>query len=423
MKAVVLNTGTELLLGSVLNTHLTFIAREMFAIGLRIESQATIPDGPRIRETLAAAMAEAEIIVVTGGLGPTTDDVTREAAAELLGLDLHQDPALVAAITNRLRTRGFPMTDRILRQAEVPGGATVLPNANGTAPGLYLIAKPDASSAPRHVFLLPGPPRELEPMFRESVVPILRGIVPPGRATSSRTFRIANVGESVVEAAVGQQLLALPDVELGYCARLGEVDVRVLGSGAVLEEAERILRGAFAASIFTTADERLEDVVVHLLTDRGETIATAESCTGGYVANRLTNVPGASAVFEAGYITYSNQAKTASLGVDAALIEEHGAVSAIICGRMAEGALRHSGATHALATTGIAGPGGGTEAKPVGTVFIALASRDKETEVLQRRFLAERESFKRHVSQVALDLLRRRLLADEAGDPRSRITE
>ena len=200
--------------------------------------------------------------------------------------------------------------------------------------------------------------------------------MPGGLSSECRTFRIAGVGESVVEAAVGAQLLALPDLELGYCAHAGEVDVRVLGSGPLLDEAERLLRQAFPTSIFTTDDENLEDVVVRMLTARNETVATAESCTGGYLAHRLTNVPGASAVFLGGFVTYANEVKAAALGVDPALIEKHGAVSEIVCRQMAEGALRRAAATHALATTGIAGPGGGSAEKPVGTVFIALASVD-----------------------------------------------
>ncbi|MDQ2658947.1 MAG: competence/damage-inducible protein A [Verrucomicrobiota bacterium] len=407
MRVIVLNTGTEILLGKVLNTHLTFIARAIFPLGLRVDRQETVPDGPAIRELLEAALAAADIIFVTGGLGPTTDDVTREAASELLEVELETDPAVAAKITQRLATRGFPMTDRILRQAMVPIGAEVLPNDNGTAPGLYLITQ---RALTKHLFLLPGPPRELEPMFRESVLPILAKIAPHTAVIECRTFRIAGVGESVVEAAVGPQLVALADLELGYCARAGEVDVRLLGPSPVLDKAERLLRDAFAKSIFTSEDENLEDVVVRMLTKRGETIATAESCTGGYLAHRLTNVPGASAVFHAGYVTYGNEAKAGALGVDPALIEAHGAVSEPVCRAMAEGALRAAGATHALATTGIAGPGGGSVEKPVGTVFIALASVNQATQVQQRRFQTDRESFKHLVTQVALELLRQTLL-------------
>ena len=411
MRVHVINTGTELLLGHVLNTHLTFIARELFPLGLRVERQSTVPDGAAIRDAMAAALKEADIVFVTGGLGPTTDDITREAAAELFSLTLHQDAKVAEAIKLRLRTRGFPMTDRILRQADVPEGAEVLPNANGTAPGLYL--KRNAARRPRHLFLLPGPPRELEPMFRRSVLPILVDINKGAVAPQVRTFRIACVGESVVEAAVGPQLLALPGLELGYCARPGEVDIRVIGSAAVLEEADKIIKGAFAQQLYTTGDEDLEEVVVHLLARRKQTLAVAESCTGGALANRVTNVPGASAVFLAGFVTYANEAKAEILRVTKTTISTQGAVSDAVARQMAEGALARTNADYALATTGIAGPGGGSDEKPVGTVFIAVASAEGETQVHRRRFLTDRESFKQLATETALELLREKLVAEE----------
>jgi nicotinamide-nucleotide amidase len=409
MRVYVINTGTELLLGNVVNTHLTFMARELFPLGLRIEKQLTVPDGNAIQEELAAALKAADIIFVTGGLGPTTDDITREAAAELLGLSMLQDAEVANAIKLRLRTRGFPMTDRVLRQADVPQGAQVLANANGTAPGLYL--KHRAKDGMKHLFLLPGPPRELEPMFRRTVLPLLIEINKGGTVAGHRTFRIACVGESVVEAAVGQQLLALKGVELGYCARLGEVDVRVLGSAAALDEAEKIIKGAFGAQLYTMADENLEEVIVRLLRESDRTLAIAESCTGGALANRLTNVPGASAAFLAGYVTYSNDAKASALGVWMSDIEKFGAVSEVVARAMADGVLRKTRADYALATTGIAGPEGGSDEKPLGTVFIALASSNGQTHVERRRFLTDRLSFKQLVTETALELLRERLVA------------
>ena len=411
MRVVVINTGTELLLGSVLNTHLTFIAREIFPLGLRVDRQLTVPDGDAIPQTLAAESATADIIFMTGGLGPTTDDITREAAADLLGLPLRRDEEVAASITERLKTRGFPMTDRILRQADVPEGAVVLPNANGTAPGLYLAARTRETDRTPHLFLLPGPPRELHPMFRDSVVKILRSIVPDRGSIECRIYRLTGVGESVVEAAIGSQILALENVELGYCARVGEVDVRVLGGLPTLDAAEAIIRQAFPDSVYTAApDEKLEDVVVQTLTSRNETVATAESCTGGFLAHRITNVPGSSAVFLAGYVTYANEAKVSTLGIPEFLISEHGAVSEPVARAMAESARQQSGASYSLATTGIAGPGGGSAEKPVGTVFIALASAGGETVVKRRKFLSDRDAFKQLATQAALEMLRRRLV-------------
>jgi nicotinamide-nucleotide amidase len=247
-------------------------------------------------------------------------------------------------------------------------------------------------------------------MFRSSVLPILHGIVPAGNAMDRRMFRIAGVGESLVEEAVGAQLLELPGLELGYCARLGEVDLRLVGEAPVLDRAERIVREKLGAAIFSTDGSDLEEAVVRLLTERKQTLAVAESCTGGYLAHRITNVPGASAVLLAGYVTYSNEAKFAMLGVDPALIEKHGAVSKQVVQAMAEGARANAKSDFALATTGIAGPVGGTEEKPVGTVFIALAAKDRPVSVQKRFFPDDRPTFKELTTQSALEMLRRSLI-------------
>jgi nicotinamide-nucleotide amidase len=407
VRVVVINTGTEILLGDVLNTHLTFIAREIFPLGLRIERQISVPDGTAIRDALQENFGRADIIFVTGGLGPTTDDITREITAELLGLDLVVDPELEDTITQRLLTRGIRLTNRILRQAQVPRGAEVLANENGSAPGLYLAANLNESRTP-HLFLLPGPPRELQPMFAQAVVPLLRRIVRQESTFACRTYRIVGMGESYVEEAVGEELLAISGLELGYCARMGEVDLRVIGSTLIVEQADAVVQRKLAASILSTSGENLETVVVRQLAAKPATLAVAESCTGGFLAHRITNVPGASAVFLAGYITYSNEAKSAALGVDPATISEHGAVSKPVARAMAEGARAKSGASFALATTGIAGPGGGSEAKPVGTAYIALAGGG-ETVVRHLFFPTDRETFKQLATQMALNLLRERL--------------
>ena len=408
MRTILINTGTELLLGDVLNTHLSFIAREVFPIGLRIDRQVTVPDGEAIRSAIEESLGAAEIIFITGGLGPTTDDITRDVTAELLGLKLEHDPKILRAIQERAAHRGFRLTDRVARQADVPQGATVLPNEHGSAPGLYL---PANETKPRpHLFLLPGPPRELHPMFRNFVLPILRGVIPREASTDRRMFRIAGMGESLVEEAVGEQLLALPGLELGYCARLGEVDVRLVGESSVLDQAERIVREKLGPAIFSTDGSNLESAVVKLLTERKQTLAVAESCTGGYIAHRITNVPGASAIFLGGCVTYSNEAKTAMLGVDPALISSDGAVSKKVAQAMAEGARERTKSDFALATTGIAGPSGGSEEKPVGTVFIALAAQDRPVSVQKRFFPDDRPTFKELTAQAALEMLRRRLV-------------
>ena len=407
MNVEVVNTGTEILLGSVLNTHVATLAAGLFPLGLRIERQVTVPDGDAIRDALAAAIARSEIVIVTGGLGPTTDDITREIAADLLGRPLHPDDAVMRVIAARFALRGLELTERVARQAQVPEGATVLPNDNGTAPGLYI---PSASAGRTvHVFLLPGPPRELKPMFEASVLPLLRKIVPSGVVNACRVYHVLNMGESNVEALVGEPLLAIPGLELGYCARPGEVDIRCIGPAAALEAAEKIILAALGKSIVTRDGRNVEQAVVEALTRRAQTLATAESCTGGGLANRVTNISGASAVFLAGYVTYANEAKTRDLGVDASLIAEHGAVSPQVAAAMAEGALRRAGSDWALSTTGIAGPSGGTPTKPVGTVCIALARRDGPTTVEQHRFFRDREVFKDIAERTALTLLLRAL--------------
>jgi nicotinamide-nucleotide amidase len=247
-------------------------------------------------------------------------------------------------------------------------------------------------------------------MFHASVLPILRGIVPVEGAIDRRMFRIAGLGESLVEEAVGAQLSELPGLELGYCARPGEIDLRLIGETETLDRAERIVREKLGTAIFSMDGSDLEEAVVKLLSARKQTLAIAESCTGGYLAHRITNVPGASAVLLAGYVTYSNEAKTAMLGVDPRLISDHGAVSRQVALAMAEGARLNAKADFALATTGIAGPSGGTEQKPVGTVFIALAAEGEPTKIERRFFPDDRPTFKELTTQTALEMLRRRLL-------------
>jgi nicotinamide-nucleotide amidase len=410
MRAVLLNTGTELLAGDVQDTHLAFIAREIFPVGLRIEERRTVGDGAVIGETLKELFARAEIIFVTGGLGPTSDDITRDVTAELLRLKLEENAELLSSLKERLRVRGIKWVSSIARQAQVPAGAQILPNENGSASGLYLKANINPAIASPHVFLLPGPPRELQPMFRDHAMSILRSIVKGPPPVERRFYKIAVMGESVIEEKIGSKILAIPGVEVGYCARPGEVDVRIIGERTALDRADKIVRGELGDVIFTDDDRALEEVLVKLLTDRKQTLATAESCTGGLLANRITNVPGASAVLLAGYVCYANEAKIDILGVDPQLIQNHGSVSEEVARAMAEGARKRAASTHALSTTGIAGPDGGSPDKPVGTVYVALAC-DRETKVRKLFFPSDRETFKQLVAQVAFELLRRKLIA------------
>ncbi len=411
MRAALINTGTELLLGDVQDAHLAFIAREIFPLGLRILERRTVPDTDAIRRTLTELFPHCEILFVTGGLGPTTDDITREMVAESLRLQLHPDPQLLAWLQQRLQVRGIKWTSGVARQAEVLEGAHVLPNENGSASGFYLKANINRHIPSPHVFVLPGPPRELQPMFRKFALPILHSIITAPLPVERRSYSIAGMGESVVEKAIGERVLAIPGIELGYCARPGEVEVRVIGEPCAIQKADAMIRDELGVSIFSTGDEALEAVVVKLLKQRKETLATAESCTGGFIANCITNVPGASEVFLAGYVTYANNAKSGVLNVDPKLIEKHGAVSEPVARAMAEGALSRSASTYGVATTGIAGPNGGSDEKPVGTVYIALASAESETIAKKFFFPTDRETFKQLAAQTALDLLRRKVLA------------
>ena len=409
MRTILLNTGTELLTGDVHDTHLAFIAREIFSVGLRIEERRTVGDGPAIGETLQELFPRAEIIFVTGGLGPTSDDITRDVTAELLGLELREDAELIESLKKRLKARGFKWVSSIARQAQVPAGAQILPNENGSASGLYLKADINPKIRSPHIFLLPGPPRELQPMFRDSVMSILRSIVKGPPRFERRFYRIASMGESLIEEAIGIKILAIPGVELGYCARPGEVDVRIIGERAALEQADQIVRAQLGDSIFATGDETLEEVLVKLLTKKKQTLAIAESCTGGLLANRITNVAGASAVLLAGYICYANEAKIDMLGVDPKLIKEQGAVSEQVARAMAVDARKRAGSTYTLATTGVAGPSGGSEGKPVGTVYVALAS-ETENKVKKLFLPSDRETFKQLTAQAAFEMLRRKLI-------------
>jgi nicotinamide-nucleotide amidase len=409
MQAEVINTGSEILLGLVTNTHLGYLAGELAPCGITIARQICVPDGPPIREALDAALDRADLVFTTGGLGPTTDDLTREAAAELLGLPLLPDEEILSAIRERFARRGLPMADRIARQAMVPAGTEVLPNPHGTAPGLYFPPTVLGSRRARHLFLLPGPPRELRPMMTDHVLPKLRAVLPPASLRERRIYRLTGIGESQVEERIGQELEKRGDLEVGYCARPSEVDFRLIGPPALLNEVEPAIRAAVGPWIYS-AGEPLETALIHLLRENNLTLSTAESCTGGSLAGRLTDVPGASDVFVAGYVTYANEAKENTLGVPHDLLETHGAVSEPVAAAMAEGARRISGAMCALSTTGIAGPGGGTDSKPVGTVFIGLASEGHPTVVRRCYFPLDRATFKHMTTSASLDLLRRQIL-------------
>ena len=406
------------MLGRVLNTHQQWLCRQLADLGYVVSRQTAVPDtGPAIQGVVREALGRADLVIVTGGLGPTSDDLTRDLIAQLLNKKLLEDAAVLEHITKFFTERKRPMPVRTRVQAMVPEGAMVLANPNGTAPGLAMEVSPNTfrpGAGPAWLVLLPGPPRELRPMFTETVIPLLRRVLPQPQEFVCRTLRTSGIGESLVEEKVGPLLepLVAVGLELGYCARPGQVDVRLAARGGkaakVVNEAEEVVRRALDKQVYTADEEELESTVIRRMTELGKTLALAESCTGGCLAHRLTNVPGASAVLLAGWVTYSNAAKQKFLGVSAETLAAHGAVSEEVAKEMAEGARSASGADYALSVTGIAGPGGGSPTKPVGTVFMALAGAGP-TVVLRQSNPWEREAFKQVTAQQAMNLLRRSL--------------
>jgi nicotinamide-nucleotide amidase len=414
-----INTGSELMLGRVLNTHQQWLCRRLADLGYVVTRQVAVPDtGSDIEQAVREALARADLIIATGGLGPTSDDLTRDLVAKLLGKELHEDATVLVHIRSFFESRKRAMPERTKVQAMVPDGATVLHNPHGTAPGLAMEVRPNPfrpGGQPSWLVMLPGPPRELRPMFTDTVTPLLRRVLPVASGFVCRTLRTTGIGESVVEEKVGGPLQRWVEagLDLGYCARPGQVDVRLAAHGSEAErqvrEAEAIVRGLISPYIYGVEDEDLETVIVRLLTERKATLALAESCTGGCIANRVTNVPGASAVLLAGLVTYRNAAKQKLLGVHIETLDLHGAVSKPVAREMAEGARQQTQADYALSVTGIAGPSGGTPEKPIGTVFIGLAAPSGT--VVERQFNPyDRETFKQVTTQQALELLRRTIL-------------
>jgi len=412
-----INTGSELMLGRVLNTHQQWLCRRLADLGYVVARQVAVQDtGSDIGQAVREALARADHVIATGGLGPTSDDLTRDVIAQLLRKELREDVAVLAHIRHFFESRKRPMPERTKVQSLVPEGATVLPNPHGTAPGLAMEVRPNPfrpDGRPTWLIMLPGPPRELRPMFADSVVPLLRRVLPLASGFVCRTLRTTGIGESVVQEKIGEPLRRWVEagLDLGYCARPGQVDVRLAAQGESAErrvgEAEAVVRELLGPFIYGVEDEDLETVIVRLLTERKATLALAESCTGGCIANRVTNVPGASVVLLAGLVTYCNAAKQRLLGVQADTLARHGAVSEAVAREMAEGARWQTQADYALSVTGIAGPGGGTPEKPVGTVFIALTGPSGT--VVEHHFNPyDRETFKQVTAQQALELLRRK---------------
>lgn len=400
MKSVrveLINTGTEILLGSIVNTNAAWLGNRLFEAGFRVERQTVVPDGYAINEAMRESAGRADIVIVSGGLGPTSDDVTREALCDVCGVDMHRDEQAAEGLKAYFQRRGLSVAECNFRQAMVPDGAAVLENPNGTAPGLVM---PAGDRMPMFI-LLPGPPSELRPMVERSVIPLLEGMI-DGDIPRLRVFRLVGIGESDLQDLVDTSLHQVQGLEVAYCARIGEVDVRLVGNETALKQGEARLLTLAGTYVLRPLGATLERAVVSHLAAQGLKAAAAESCTGGLIAKRITDVPGSSRVFEFGWVTYADRAKTEMLGVPAEMLERHGAVSQPVVTAMAEGALARSGADAAVAVSGVAGPGGGTPQKPVGTVWLAWAFRNGETVTEMMFYPRDRESFRQMVSQKAL---------------------
>lgn len=400
MKSVrveLINTGTEILLGSIVNTNAAWLGNRLFEAGFRVERQTVVSDGYAINEAMRESAGRADIVIVSGGLGPTSDDVTREALCDVCGVDMHRDEHVADGLKAYFQRRGLSVAECNFRQAMVPDGAAVLENPNGTAPGLVM---PAGDRMPMFI-LLPGPPSELRPMVERSVIPLLEGMI-DGDIPRLRVFRLVGIGESDLQDLVDTSLHLVEGLEVAYCARIGEVDVRLVGNETALKQGEARLLTLAGTYVLRPLGATLEQAVVSHLAAQGLKAAAAESCTGGLIAKRITDVPGSSRVFEFGWVTYADRAKTEMLGVPAEVLERHGAVSQPVVAAMAEGALARSGADAAVAVSGVAGPGGGTPEKPVGTVWLAWAFRNGETVTEMMFYPRDRESFRQMVSQKAL---------------------
>ncbi len=392
-----INTGTELLLGSIVKTIAAWLGQRLFKEGLRVARQTIVPDGDAIECAMRECAGRADLVIVSGGLGPTGDDVTVEALCKVCGVELRRDENVAQGLKTYFEKRNMTVAESNFKQALVPVGARILPNDNGTAPGLFM---PATATTPVFI-LLPGPPAELKPMVEHVVLPLLADCR-DAHAARLQVYKLVGIGESKVQDVADAPLNSIPGLEVAYCARAGEVDVRLVGDNAALEAGEDCLLSILGDYVLRPFGASLEEAVVERLAQTGKKLATAESCTGGLIAKRVTDVPGASAVFEYGWVTYANEAKTAMLGVPEAMLAAHGAVSEHVVRAMAEGALERSGADVAVAVSGIAGPGGGTPEKPVGTVWLAWAFKTAPTLAEKMFYPRDRDSFRQAVSQRAL---------------------
>lgn len=414
MNAEILAIGSELLTPFRQDTNSLYLTEKLNQLGVEVIFKTVVGDSlDHLTQGASAALSRAEIVIFMGGLGPTEDDLTREAVSQALGLELRRDPTIVTAIEQRFAAHGWKMAPNNLKQADVISGATVLPNANGTAPGQWISGKYDGRE--KIILLLPGPPHELKALFEEQCFERLRARLPL-QFIATRELKIAGMGESHCDARVAPIYKSFSDVQTTILAGAGEIQLHLRTRGPSLAAAQsRIdelvdeLEKELGDCVFSDNGDSMERIVGYYLQMRGATLAVAESCTGGLLAERITSVSGSSRYFLGGAIVYSNKLKTDLAGVPANLLEKHGAVSKEVAAGLAEGIRQRCGATLGMGITGVAGPDGGTPEKPVGLVFHALAG-DSGTEVIERKFAGDRKRIRWFASQQALDMVRRKLM-------------
>lgn len=407
MVVELVSVGTELLLGNITNTNASYLAEKCAGLGLSLFYQTVVGDNvERLSQTLQTALSRADVVIMTGGLGPTTDDLTKETAAQVMGKNLLEDSRTVERIRGYMINRSATIPKNNWKQALVPEGAIILDNHNGTAPGIII------EDGNKSVILLPGPPNELIPMFSEQVVPYLKKMEPD--IIYSKMVKIAGLGESKVAEEIDDLIQSQTNPTIAPYAKTSEVHLRITAKAPDEAKANEMIlplideiKHRFGTWVFTTEEEEtLEDVVVRQLKERKFTITTAESCTGGLLTGKLVNVAGVSDVLKEGYITYSNEAKEKLLSVKHETLEMYGAVSEQTACEMAEGGCKAADAEVCVAITGIAGPGGGTSEKPVGLVYIACCVLDKVS-VERYVFKGNREKVRENAVMKALDLVRR----------------
>jgi nicotinamide-nucleotide amidase len=412
--AEIIAVGSEMLTPFRQDTNSLYLTEKLNSLGVEVSFKTIVGDNLKdIVRVTKSALARADILIVSGGLGPTEDDLTREAVAQTLGLHLKRDPEIVEAIERRFTEHGWKMSPNNIKQSDVISGATVLPNANGTAPGQWIGGRSDGKE--KIVVLLPGPPHELKALFEGAVLERLRAKVPK-QFISARVLKITGLGESACDARVAPIYKRFADVDTTILAAPGEIQLHLRtkgkseeGADKRLDELVELVEEELGDHVYSDNGDSLEQIASYFLQMRDATLAVAESCTGGLVAERLTSVSGSSRYFIGGAVVYSNELKTQLADVPADLIDVYGAVSEQVARALAEGIRKKCGTTLGLGVTGVAGPTGGTAEKPVGLVFHALAS-ENGTEVVKKTFPGDRARIRWFASQQALDMVRRKLM-------------